>query len=234
MAARQAAKPASRKPASRQGATTRKGSASSERQAPRVPGWLWGLGGLVAGFFLAQYLQESAPAPLAKVFSRPAAEQAAPAGGAAPSDAGGQASGANEPRMPTFEFYTLLPESEVIAPGGESRDTAPAAPAKDPIAEQISRQQAQSAEKRPPADIADDERYVLQAASFRDASDAQRLAGKLSDFGLMANISKVQTGDGATWHRVQVGPYGDARELNRAQDLMITQGIEPLTIRLQN
>ena len=36
------------------------------------------------------------------------------------------------------------------------------------------------------------------------------------------------------WHRVQVGPYGDARELNRAQDLMITQGIEPLTIRLQN
>jgi cell division protein FtsN len=228
MAARQAAKPASRK-----GATTRKRATQAKRQAPRVPGWLWGLGGLVAGFFLSQYLQDSAPAPLAKVFSRPAAEQASPSADAANGEAGGQASGANEPRMPTFEFYTLLPESEVIAPGGESQSKA-AATAKDPIAEQISRQQAQSAENRQPTEIADDERYMLQAASFRDASDAQRLAGKLSDFGLIASISKVQTGDGATWHRVQVGPYGDARELNRAQDLMITQGIEPLTIRLQN
>jgi|TARA_B100000700_G_scaffold110423_1_gene124437 cell division protein FtsN len=228
MAARQAAKPASRK-----GATTRKRATQAKRQAPSVPGWLWGLGGLVAGFFLSQYLQDSAPAPLAKVFSRPAAEQATPSADASKGDTGGQATGASEPSMPTFEFYTLLPESEVIAPGGESQGKA-AATAKDPIAEQISRQQAQSAENRRPTEIADNERYVLQAASFRDASDAQRLAGKLSDFGLIASISKVQTGDGATWHRVQVGPYGDAGELNRAQDLMITQGIEPLTIRLQN
>lgn len=229
MAARQAAKPASRK-----GATTRKRAASAKRQAPRVPGWLWGLGGLVAGFFLSQYLQDSAPAPLAKVFSRPVPEQAAPAADDQGNGASSEASGANEPRMPTFEFYTLLPESEVIAPGNESRGSAAAAPPRDPIAEQISRQQAQRAENRQPTEMAANERYVLQAASFREAADARRLAGKLSDFGLMASISKVQTGDGATWHRVQVGPYGDARELNRAQDLMITQGIEPLTIRLQN
>ncbi|WP_192035416.1 SPOR domain-containing protein [Halomonas sp. YLGW01] len=230
MAARQAAKPASRK-----GATTRKRTASAKRTAPRVPGWLWGLGGLVAGFFLSQYAQDSAPAPLAKVFSRPAPEQAGPSADNKGDGAGSEGSEASEPRMPTFEFYTLLPESEVIAPGSEARNAATeAAPARDPIAEQIARQQAQPAENRQPTEIATHERYMLQAASFREAADARRLAGRLGDFGLMASISKVQAGDGATWHRVQVGPYGDTRELNRAQDLMITQGIEPLTIRLQN
>ena len=79
-----------------------------------------------------------------------------------------------------------------------------------------------------------DTRFMLQAASFREASDANRLAGRLRDFGLLAKISEVKAGGGDTWHRVQVGPYSDRRELNRAQDLMTTQGIEPLLIQLQN
>ena len=75
---------------------------------------------------------------------------------------------------------------------------------------------------------------MLQAASFRESGDAEQLAGRLRNFGLQAQISEVQSGDNETWHRVQVGPYDDTRELNRAQDLMLTQGIEPLMIRLQN
>ncbi|WP_244264803.1 SPOR domain-containing protein, partial [Vreelandella boliviensis] len=76
-------------------------------------------------------------------------------------------------------------------------------------------------------------RYMLQAASFREASDAEQLRGRLRNLSLLAEISAVQA-DGNTWHRVQVGPYEDTRELNRAQDLMNTQGIEPLLIQLQN
>ena len=74
---------------------------------------------------------------------------------------------------------------------------------------------------------------MLQAASFREASDAEQLRGRLRNLSLLAEISEVQA-DGNTWHRVQVGPYEDTRELNRAQDLMVTQGIEPLLIQLQN
>jgi len=55
----------------------------------------------------------------------------------------------------------------------------------------------------------------------------------LRNLSLLAQISEVQA-NGDTWHRVQVGPYDDTRELNRAQDLMSTQGIEPLLIQLQN
>ncbi|APX91891.1 sporulation-like protein [Halomonas sp. 1513] len=234
----------------RRPAPKKRGAAPRRRaQAQRrgVPGWLWGVAGLVAGFFLAQYVQESAPTPMATVLPKPPSS----------SPAEGEPDAADEPRMPTFEFYTLLPESEVVAPRSEvvvppqpptpSEDTAaseaPSDETVDPIAEQIARTTAAdeaAAEQAPaespsePATATNDSRYMLQAASFRESGDAEQLAGRLRNFGLQAQISEVQSGDNETWHRVQVGPYDDTRELNRAQDLMLTQGIEPLMIRLQN
>ncbi|WP_043529356.1 SPOR domain-containing protein [Litchfieldella xinjiangensis] len=231
----------------RSGATTRR---SPKKSASRgIPGWLWGIAGLVAGFFLAQYLQQQAPVPLATVVPKPPSNSTSDAG-----SGNEEAAASSAQRMPTFEFYTLLPESEVVAPRSEAaatRNPPPAAPqpetptATDPIAEQLasineaversmaSRDESAATVQTPQPD-ADPSRYMLQAASFKETGDAQRLAGKLRDFGLLAQITEVQAGDGATWHRVQVGPYNDRRELNRAQDLMITQGIEPLLIRLQN
>ncbi|WP_251310284.1 SPOR domain-containing protein, partial [Halomonas sp. NCCP-2165] len=120
----------------------------------------------------------------------------------------------------------------------ESRAPAsePAPADEDPIARVIAANLAadEQASSPAPTDAGTPHRYMLQAASFREVDDAQRLAGRLRDFGLVARISEVAGSDGNAWHRVQVGPYEDARELNRAQDLMVTQGIEPLLIRLQN
>ncbi|GEK48263.1 SPOR domain-containing protein [Bisbaumannia pacifica] len=223
-------------PPKRRGASSRK-RATAQRRG--LPGWLWGVGGLLAGYFLAQHFQASAPPPSATVVPREAPESASPA---------------EEPRTPTFEFYTLLPESEVIAPRGEPQASAatppprpepeeesppasePAPADEDPIARVIAANLAadEQASSPAPADAGTPHRYMLQAASFREVNDAQRLAGRLRDFGLVARISEVAGSDGNAWHRVQVGPYEDARELNRAQDLMVTQGIEPLLIRLQN
>lgn len=235
----------------KRGATTSR-RRSSSRSRPALPGWLWALAGLVAGFLLSQHQHGSAPwqdgqdSPLATVMPRFSADEPA----ATPGTTADPAS--EEPPMPTFEFYTLLPESEVIAPRNELPDTAaraPTAPSEpaepttetvdDPIAQVI------AANSRPEdetaADTSDDaqtastgERYMLQAASFRESGDAEQLRSRLSDFGLLARVSEVQAGGNETWHRVQVGPYKDTRELNRAQDLMTTQGIEPLVIRLQN
>lgn len=237
-----------KQPAKKRGATStpRRRAAPPPRRG--IPGWLWGLVGLVAGFLLAQHQQGIAPwqegtdSPLATVLTKPGDRQSSPKGEpAGPPD---------EPTMPTFEFYTLLPESEVIAPGGKvptSTATPPERPAPpdtatsdDPIAQVIAANQdadasqnagqdTQAAAPPPP-----DARFMLQAASFREAGDANTLAGRLRDFGLLAKISEVKAGGGNTWHRVQVGPYSDQRELNRAQDLMVTQGIEPLLIQLQN
>lgn len=196
-----------------------------------IPGWLWAIAGLIGGFFLSQYLDRSSPEPVAAVVPRPTASQ--PASNDADRDSGGDSGAAGsqsaptQPATPTFEFYTLLPETEVIAPGGSSEatpePTAPASPetAADDAANQTPQPKATG-------------RYMLQAASFRDISDAERLANRLKDFGLLAKITDVRANGNQLWHRVQVGPYQDTRELSRAQDLMMTQGIEPLMIRLQN
>jgi cell division protein FtsN len=231
-------------------AASRRRSNASRRWGP--PGWLWGIVGLVAGFLLAQHQHGTAPwqtgqdSPLANLLPRPVpTEESASPSQPAPAE--------DEPRMPTFEFYTLLPETEVIAPRSEmpastARPPAPSSEADaeaetttvdDPIAQVIAANlrpvepdEPSTAESSPPA--SDGNRYMLQAASFREQGDAQQLSQRLRNLSLVAQISRVQTSGGDTWHRVQVGPYQDTRELNRAQDLMITQGIEPLLIRLQN
>jgi cell division protein FtsN len=205
---------------------------------------------MAAGFFLAQHQHGTAPwqeqseAPQATVLPKPS--------GSEERAAARETEEAAEPSMPTFEFYTLLPETEVIAPGVSlpssvvrpeapepTADSAAASGAAgdDPIAQviaantrpedQVSAAQENEAATNTPG------RYMLQAASFREASDAEQLRGRLRNLSLLAEISEVKA-DGNTWHRVQVGPYEDTRELNRAQDLMNTQGIEPLLIQLQN
>lgn len=205
------------------GATARR--AKRQRGGLSVPGWLWGLVGLVAGFALSQYFHETAP-PMATVVPKPPSAQSTPQAPAASPSAGGTA--ADEPRMPTFEFYTLLPESEVIAPKVEDVQSTPGTAA---VADVVEGDSAAEASASPSEGGGS---FMLQAASFREVADAKRLAGRLKDFGLLAKITEVKANGNQTWHRVQVGPYQDTRELNRAQDLMMTQGIEPLLIKLQN
>ncbi|PRY66839.1 sporulation related protein [Vreelandella songnenensis] len=240
-----------RKKPSRRGATSQRKAPRSSGSGFRLPGWMWGLAGMAAGFFLAQHQHGTAPwqdapsdQPQATVLSKPeSAERAAARENESPS----------QPSMPTFEFYTLLPETEVIAPGVTlpSNVTRPevaeqAADASDdaqtgdddPIAQVIAantrpEEQASAAPQAAPAAASSPNRYMLQAASFKELGDAEQLRGRLRNLSLLAHISEVQAG-GDTWHRVQVGPYEDTRELNRAQDLMTTQGIEPLLIQLQN
>ncbi|WP_444985202.1 SPOR domain-containing protein [Halomonas mongoliensis] len=237
-----------KQPPKRRGATSsRRQTTRKPRREWRLPGWVWGLAGLVGGFLLSQHQHGVAPwqvedSPLATVLPRSAPPEPEAVAPAKPS----------EPRMPTFEFYTLLPESEVIAPRGEmpastarppapppaeeSSEAASAQESADPIAEVIAANLAtERSEPTAAAEPASNgHRYMLQAASFRESGDAQQLQRRLRDFGLLAQVSEVKAGGGETWHRVQVGPYDDNRELSRAQDLMVTQGIEPLLIRLQN
>jgi len=247
---------ATRKPAPRKrGATSSKKRSRSASPRRGLPGWVWGAAGIAAGFLLAHHQNGTAPwqdarSPVAAVLPKPSGAgqgNSASTGAAGQTGAGSSSGTPSEPPMPTFEFYTLLPESEVIAPDGDmpastakrpeaaQRPDTPAESADDPIAAVIAANTRDDERAAAPAAApSDDKRYMLQAASFRELSDARQLAGRLKDFGLLAKISEVEATGGATWHRVQVGPYGDRRELSRAQDLMSTQGIEPLMIQLQN
>ncbi|WP_447928001.1 MULTISPECIES: SPOR domain-containing protein [unclassified Vreelandella] len=240
-----------RKRPTRRGATSQRKASKTEGSGFRLPGWLWALLGIVAGFFLAQHQQGTAPwqaqedTPQATVLPKPS--------GSEERSAARQTEGEAEPSMPTFEFYTLLPETEVIAPGVTLPSTVNRPEAPDPgeasstdsdqggdqiaqiIAANTRPQEQASNDAAPstPATSASPNRYMLQAASFKELGDAEQLRSKLRNLSLLAQITEVQA-SGDVWHRVQVGPYEDTRELSRAQDLMATQGIEPLLIQLQN
>lgn len=221
--------------ASPKGATTkarpRRSDSSQGGGLGGIPGWLWAIAGLIAGFALSQYLDRSSPEPVAAVVPRPTSSQTT-SGSDGQQSGGGANAGASStqqsaPATPTFEFYTLLPETEVIAPNSDS--SAP-----EPTAKTTREAAADDAANQTKQPTPSGGRYVLQAASFRDLGDAERLANRLKDFGLLAKITDVRANGDQLWHRVQVGPYEDKRELSRAQDLMVTQGIEPLLLRLQN
>ncbi|PWG64858.1 SPOR domain-containing protein [Spiribacter halobius] len=207
---------ASRKRSSGQASKGRGGSGGA------LPGWVWGLSGLAVGLFIAflVHLEGSRPADEAR---DPIGELLAPpedgaGGGAADRAASGDTSGDDD--GPRFEFYKLLPEQEVEVPQAPERtartDDTPA-----------------SAPPEPATGNADGsgERYLLQAGSFRNFDDADRLKATLALLGVEARIQEVELPGGETWHRVRIGPYSDREEINRVRERLAENEVEAILLR---
>lgn len=240
---------ATRRAPKKRGATSSRKRTPVRRSGFRLPGWLWGLAGVIAGFLLAQHQHGTAPwqegsdSPLAKLIPR-ALQTEPPVPKVEP----------REPRTPTFEFYSLLPE-EMVAPQEVASTASPPAPRvepptpiesdagatappseSDPIAQVIAANLRDEPSATPASDaaspqpaasepVATNTRYALQAGAFHQSQDAERLRQRLRNLGLLAEVRQVAHADGQTWHRVMVGPYDDNRELARAEGLLSTQGI---------
>ncbi len=107
-----------------------------------------------------------------------------------------------------YDFYTLLPESEVIAPRVDAYHS------------------------QPKSQINDEYAYMLQAGSFKNSRDADRLRAQLILHGLNAQSSRARTKNG-TWYRVMVGPFRSRPELNRAQDILARANTESMLIKIK-
>jgi len=107
-----------------------------------------------------------------------------------------------------FEFYKMLPKSEVKT-------------------EQV------DVYKSTPKDAKMQYRYLLQAGSFRKAADAERMRAKLILMGMPNAKTSKSTGQNGTWYRVRVGPFDNRSLLNRAQDKLVRQQIQPMEIKLK-
>ncbi|WP_417584249.1 SPOR domain-containing protein [Nitrincola sp.] len=106
-----------------------------------------------------------------------------------------------------FDFYDILPRSEVQGPQNVYHSTPRDAP------------EAQS-------------RHLLQAGSFRAEADAERMRAELLLSGLPnVHTSRVE-GDNGIWYRVRTGPFNNRTELNRARNQLTSLGITPLPIPL--
>jgi cell division protein FtsN len=163
------------------------------------------------GVAAAAYWYGTQSSTTAKRTERTRASASAPTAGAKkPTDAPAKAAAQAKPAKPRFDFYTILPEVETPLPPREPKKTAQAKPVK-------------------PEEGA---RYVLQAASYRDFEDADRLKARLALAGLEANIEKVSIEGKGDFYRVRLGPYEKLEALDDADRRLAEQGIKPLRLKL--
>jgi cell division protein FtsN len=125
--------------------------------------------------------------------------------------AAGKPAPASAAQEPQFDFYEMLPKFEVVIP--EEDGTAPpaAGPGSGPV-------------EKPGA-------YILQAGSFRNHADADRVRALIAMQGVESKIQKV-TIDRDTWHRVRVGPITNLKQLEETRSKLRNARIDALVIRV--
>ncbi len=179
------------------------------------PGWVWFVAGLLVGLFVASlvWLKVS---PSGHAFPRQAAVSNQKD---APEVAKSQEKSEPETPKPRFDFYTILPEMEVIVPD----------PADEPEPETTAATAAEDSApvKQASAGAAS---YMLQMGSFRRYADADRLKASLALVGIHAEIQRVSIKDGDVYHRVRSGPY-DRVEVNRLRAKLQQNKISSLVIK---
>ena len=114
-----------------------------------------------------------------------------------------------EPPEARFDFYSLLPNFEVIIPEQEP-DVRP---------------------ETGPQAVVEPGIYVLQAGSFTEYKDADRRRATLAMQGIESKIQRVMIDD-QTYHRVRIGPIDDLNELNVLRSRLREAQIDVLRIRL--
>lgn len=120
-------------------------------------------------------------------------------------------------KTPQFDFYKILPELEVVVPGLEV------------VGKQKDRPQPKPPE--PTVELARGEQFILQAGSFRQYEQADKLKASLALLGIEADIQKVAV-DNDTWHRVRIGPFTDRKELNVVRQRLQDNDINAITLKV--
>jgi cell division protein FtsN len=244
-------------------------SQARRNQGNRVgmPGWAWLVLGVVitlgAVLFLPRYLKGGDGDGFFRPHPNPDAQ---PLAESADEDQGVVADGAQAPAKDAsgkpgdkdgdFDFYTLLPGTEValsdaqiaaaekaeqvraqqaaqqtVRSGDDAADAALPTPLPEtpstPAATQVA-----SAMPGPAASGGNDTPYLLQAGAFGASGDAEAVKAKIALLGLNARVESAQIG-GKTVYRVRMGPYGSASELATAKGKLADGGLPAMAIKVK-
>jgi len=191
-------------------------SRATRKQKKSLPGYVWLLSGLAIGLFVAfivyldkqpensQNFGSAVQAELEKL-----KQQAKNNSKKAVPTATKKSTPAKKEQK--FNFYTILPELEVLIPESETR------PPQVKNKKTINSTHTQ---------------YVLQAGSFQNLGDAEKLKANLAFLGLEADIQHVTVNNQA-WHRVRTGPYQNKQQLYQKQKLLKQNDIHAISMELK-
>ncbi len=192
---------------------------------PSWPAWVWiGLGMVLGMAVMAAVLwKDWAPMLRKKNLPQPNPEATAPRETEpALADENGKPRDSTKSNggRKSYDFYSVLPEMEVVIPDAELSAKARAEAAKQAA------NQNQAAAPAPETGV----RYLLQTGSYPDAKAADETKAKLALLGFVARVQPV-TIDNKTWHRVRVGPYASASELEAAKKSLAENGINAIALK---
>lgn len=176
--------------------------AARKRAAPKrktrakskpLPGWIWLLAGLVIGLS-ATFLPKLNEQYLKNVATKAPKQTTAPV--------------ELEPER-TFDFYTLLPELEVVVDKNQK-----------PLPD--NKIKAKGAES-----------YVLQIGSFKQDAEADTLKARLALLGVETNI-EIVTVNKTSWHRVRIGPSKDISHLESIQTRLKNEKLDSILLKVRS
>ena len=179
-----------------------------------IPAWFWLLGGILIGLGTALALMLKGYLPEIK--------QHLPRLDSQPSGAGDSAlieensTEAAKPKKPRYDFFTVLPEMEVVVPEQELSRKA-----------NIADKTAPTPDTKP---VNDQDSYILQVGSFRTPGDAEKMKARLALLGSVATVQTVTVND-QTWHRVRIGPFQGARKADEMRRLLSDNQIDTLVMK---
>lgn len=181
---------------------------AGHKRSTGIPAWFWLLAGILIGLGVALALmfkgylpelrpdQPSADSQPAGSIDSPLVEAVKPA--------------QSKPKKPRYDFFTVLPEMEVVVP-----------------AQELSRKAKPQTDSGAAKNI---ESYILQVGSFRNDAEAEQMKASLALLGYVATVQAV-TVNGETWHRVRIGPFEGARKANEMRHLLSDNQFDTLVMK---
>jgi cell division protein FtsN len=73
---------------------------------------------------------------------------------------------------------------------------------------------------------------MLQAGSYKNKSDADRLKAELALKGQVSSIQKVSIQGKGDFYRVRLGPYLSYEEMAKADQSLLDQGLKTLRLKI--
>jgi len=110
----------------------------------------------------------------------------------------------------SYDFYAGLPKFEVVVPEKEHGVHVDAT----------------ARVERPGT-------YFLQAGSYRNSADAERVQSQLARQNISASVQRVAL-DADVWYRIRIGPIKDLGQLNRLRQQLAAAEIVTLVVRVED
>ena len=128
--------------------------------------------------------------------------------------------GVETPARASFDFYTVLPEIEHVIPETDLPD-----PAEDAVA-------AKDSAETPKDPGTQESFYMLQAASYDNRREAERMKARLAIAGFEPSIQHISVQGQGDFFRVRVGPYPSMATMESANRVLADMNIRALRLKV--